>query len=672
MKRLTLTRACIALGLATLASAAGTAEAATVPARIVLRVGDTPTGDAAVTTIGPPFVNAAGEVTFSGELDDGDNYVFVGNDVVWLGSNDAVVSLTAPEAWVDSNGAGNFVYSPDADGDDAIYTDQGLLAAAGQPAVGHPAPAVYGFHIAPSMTADGTVRWISGIDLDADGDVDGRTAYVSTDGTPATITALFSSGDILGGLTLDTTPGSIDNDYAVSEDGEHSIQLVETDGANDTDQWAYVDDTLVFREGDATGFGTGWENFDLVTINNQGEYLVSGDDDGPFGTDEMLSYFGDVAVREGDVVDGVTLGAPATLRFISITDLRQAVYAWGYQGPTGFRETVFFACDATNLADAQAIVTTVDDGLDVDEDGGTDYGLGDLAFGTPTASRAMGETQFVYVPLQLEDGNTVQVAMIELPVTCCGNGVVNPFETCDDANDDDTDACISTCVDASCGDGFVWLDMEECDDGNADDTDACPTTCVPASCGDGFVRDGVEDCDDGNADDTDACTSTCVAAACGDGFVQEGVEDCDDGDDDDTDECTSTCVAAACGDGFVQEGVEDCDDGNVEDDEVCLADCTLPGGGSTGGSDTGTSPDTSAGSVSDSVTDSASGTDGDTDASEGGIEGSVGPIDTSGDETGAATDDDGGCGCTSDAPSDGRRVLLGLALLGLARRRRRT
>jgi MYXO-CTERM domain-containing protein len=50
----------------------------------------------------------------------------------------------------------------------------------------------------------------------------------------------------------------------------------------------------------------------------------------------------------------------------------------------------------------------------------------------------------------------------------------------------------------------------------------------------------------------------------------------------------------------------------------------------------------------------------------------VGPIDTSGDETGAATDDDGGCGCTSDAPSDGRRVLLGLALLGLARRRRRT
>ena len=62
---------------------------------------------------------------------------------------------------------------------------------------------------------------------------------------------------------------------------------------------------------------------------------------------------------------------------------------------------------------------------------------------------------------------------------------------------------------AICGDGVTRIDLQQgepgfeaCDDGNEDDTDGCLTTCVEASCGDGFVGPG-EGCDDGNDNPTD-------------------------------------------------------------------------------------------------------------------------------------------------------------------------
>jgi cysteine-rich repeat protein len=123
-----------------------------------------------------------------------------------------------------------------------------------------------------------------------------------------------------------------------------------------------------------------------------------------------------------------------------------------------------------------------------------------------------------------------------------------------------------------CGDGQMD-EGEECDDGNVDETDACLTTCLMASCGDGFVQLDVEACDDGDDDDTDECLATCEPASCGDGAVQAGEEECDDGDDDDTDECLPDCVAAKCGDGVVQSGVEACDDGNLVELDTCSNAC---------------------------------------------------------------------------------------------------
>jgi cysteine-rich repeat protein len=132
------------------------------------------------------------------------------------------------------------------------------------------------------------------------------------------------------------------------------------------------------------------------------------------------------------------------------------------------------------------------------------------------------------------------------------------MEGCDDANMDDTDACTSLCVAASCGDGFLYAGVEACDDANMDDTDEC-VGCATASCGDGFVHADVEACDDANMDDADACTNLCMAASCGDGIVYAGIEDCDDANMDNTDGCVGMCEAASCGDGYIQANVEQCD-----------------------------------------------------------------------------------------------------------------
>ena len=104
----------------------------------------------------------------------------------------------------------------------------------------------------------------------------------------------------------------------------------------------------------------------------------------------------------------------------------------------------------------------------------------------------------------------------------CGNGVVDEGEACDDGNDDDQDACLNNCEEASCGDGITRLDLpvesngEECDDGDDVDGNECTNQCRFAVCGDGILREdldprdeGYEMCDDGNLTSGDGCSPTC-------------------------------------------------------------------------------------------------------------------------------------------------------------------
>ena len=160
----------------------------------------------------------------------------------------------------------------------------------------------------------------------------------------------------------------------------------------------------------------------------------------------------------------------------------------------------------------------------------------------------------------------------------CGDGIVQFGEECDDGGlnrwpPDGQGGCSIYCSKLpECGNGEPE-EGEQCDDGNDDDGDACLTSCLLATCGDGFVQEGVEECDDGNESDNDLCPTTCLFAQCGDSLVLEGVEECDDGNNSNSDACLGTCLAATCGDGVLQEGVEECDDGNLDPDDGCNASC---------------------------------------------------------------------------------------------------
>lgn len=98
----------------------------------------------------------------------------------------------------------------------------------------------------------------------------------------------------------------------------------------------------------------------------------------------------------------------------------------------------------------------------------------------------------------------------------CGNGFIEPGETCDDGRGNGEDKpCTPDCQDAACGDGYVYeADGEECDNGvdNADDAEgygSCSASCeLLEGCGDTVVQPGHEECDDG-FEGSAKCTSSC-------------------------------------------------------------------------------------------------------------------------------------------------------------------
>ncbi len=84
-------------------------------------------------------------------------------------------------------------------------------------------------------------------------------------------------------------------------------------------------------------------------------------------------------------------------------------------------------------------------------------------------------------------------------------------------------------------------------------------SCQKSSCGDG-VLDAGEECDDGNQVNEDACLTTCLWNTCGDGYFDPGSEECDDGNDNFLDSCLPGCVRNVCGDGVLNLAAESCEE----------------------------------------------------------------------------------------------------------------
>lgn len=86
---------------------------------------------------------------------------------------------------------------------------------------------------------------------------------------------------------------------------------------------------------------------------------------------------------------------------------------------------------------------------------------------------------------------------------CCGDGVVDAFEDCDQGwENNDTEECTTKCKHAVCGDGVVLESVEACDGG-----DECTPACTLKSCGNGVVDPG-EWCEPRGGSDPE-CTHLC-------------------------------------------------------------------------------------------------------------------------------------------------------------------
>jgi len=150
-------------------------------------------------------------------------------------------------------------------------------------------------------------------------------------------------------------------------------------------------------------------------------------------------------------------------------------------------------------------------------------------------------------------------------------------EQCDDGDNRNDDACVVGCRTASCGDGFRQRGVEQCDPPRALVCDAmCQDIAPQPACGDGTLDLG-EQCDDGNRSNKDDCLTTCVPASCGDGFVHTKgngpFEQCDDGDTAPGDGCSAACTTE-CGNGVIDGA---CSQGNVGAACSVNADCdTVP------------------------------------------------------------------------------------------------
>jgi fibro-slime domain-containing protein len=180
----------------------------------------------------------------------------------------------------------------------------------------------------------------------------------------------------------------------------------------------------------------------------------------------------------------------------------------------------------------------------------------------------------------------------------CGDGVVQPGETCDDGTANNTGEyghCNSTCsAKRFCGD--TVLDPEEaCDNGvnkdgyGAVSANKCAPGCVaPPYCGDGLPQTPFgEECDAGTAKNNGSyggCTALCkLGPRCGDNTVQpEAGEICDKGTANGGYGAPSKCgydckPAPYCGDG-TRQPPEACDEAEENNDLLyggCKTTCVL-------------------------------------------------------------------------------------------------
>lgn len=154
-------------------------------------------------------------------------------------------------------------------------------------------------------------------------------------------------------------------------------------------------------------------------------------------------------------------------------------------------------------------------------------------------------------------------------VDLCGNGTVEPPETCDLGPNNTMGAtCTNECRDNACDDGYVGYG-ESCEPPNSR---GCNGNCISTSCGDSVIDPSAgEQCDPPTPG---MCTPLCRFPGCGDGFIDPGIGEQCEGNNLDNQSCLTLgyftgdlqCDAACR---FVISSCTNCGNASVQDPEQC-------------------------------------------------------------------------------------------------------
>lgn len=393
--RIQLRRSLVIAALAAMACSVANAQ---VAIDVIVKEGDV-FGPRTVTTVNAPFTDLAGRVGFVAAFDDATRGIWHDAGFVFNSSDALPDSLTGGESTMGVSNTGGFIYSPSFNGGDAVYTHAGKLLAAGDPLA--PLPGLFStFSSRPTMIPDGTAYWIGGSSTTQGGSSSNRHLFKATDvSNPMSITRVLGGGDVIEGKAISTSASNFD--YDISDNGLHHVHVLDmVTGSSTNNLHVYRNGVFVAQEGGPVGDGTNWEGFDMVAVNNIGDWIMTGDTSGPTTTDEFVAFKGEIKVREGDTLDGVTLASGATLRAASINNKSQVVHLWGWGSGSTAQEHLFYGLGET-LADSLRLLS-VGDMMDSDGDTFADWILTDFnASGTIGPGIEFAEDGYVHVHVDM-------------------------------------------------------------------------------------------------------------------------------------------------------------------------------------------------------------------------------------------------------------------------------
>jgi len=364
----------------------------TIAAEKILAVGDVPawSGGGSVIEVNTPFVANDGTVGFVGKINpDSIEQVFVFREG-FPPFIDATVSgaytLNGRESTMGLASGGRFIYSPSitpastTQNNDGIWTSSGYLISNRDAA-----PGLTGKYIkatsGPRMLGDGNFAFMSTLANVPDGTTTDRALYRGTLGVPG-LTLVYKTGDVIAGETIRFATPTLSFRFDSSDNALHTIHICGVGAGSTGVTCILADGQWIARPAQALPGSPyqfeAWNTFSTVGINNQGEWIITGDSsnfDDPT-SNGFVAFNGVSTAHENDTIDGVTLSTPASVRTASINNLSQVAHLWqtGTGSPT---PKVLFVGPGASLGSSKRIVGS-GDLLDFDGDGLGDYRVYDL------------------------------------------------------------------------------------------------------------------------------------------------------------------------------------------------------------------------------------------------------------------------------------------------------